>query len=99
MKHNVPIRKIDTFISEDGRRIDKCILHTTVDTDINTDEEIEFNNEEVLFVGYEPMDELIDSPYSEKERVKFPISGAKTIEDAFDKYIDIWLQVDKFLDK
>lgn len=97
MKHNVPIRKMETFVSEDGRKVDKLTLYNKIETDINTLEEIEFKEEDVLFIGYEPMDEVIEKPYSERERVKFPIKGVETIEDAFDKYIEIWQKVSKCL--
>ena len=100
MQLKVPIRKVETFVTDDGRKIEKLTFVKNVKTEINTQNAIEFNNTDVMFYGYSPLDENIDRPVSlDGNNIKFPITGVSTIEEAFDRYIQIWTKVSEILDK
>ena len=90
MIQQVPIRKVETFSAEDGRTIEKHTLVQTIETDLNTDETIEFNKTQEIYYGISPIE---NAPF------KFIIEGATSLEDAFVKFIDVFSQIHSQIQK
>jgi len=81
MKFQVPIRKIEVFTAEDGRSIERHTLQKTIETDLDTEEKLDFSTEQELYFGVSPL---------QNASFKFRIEGASSLEDAFEKYIAVW---------
>jgi hypothetical protein len=92
MKLEVPIRKVEVFTSEDGRKIETHTYVQTVDREVDTQEKIEFYpKDKVVYFGI--------SPNPNGPQVKFQIQDATSLNDAFEKYIPLWEQIAVELNK
>ena len=91
MKIKVPIRKVEVFISDDGRTIERVTYLQDIETDINTEKEIIFEKNNIRYFGISPVDEYLDKAIiTSSERIRFPIYDVNNLEEAFAKYIEIW---------
>lgn len=82
MEHQIPIRKVNIYQSEDGRKIErhKTILEEIVEID-DQNEIPDFNPNEVIYIGAASLSTDIGI-----QEIKFPIP-ANSIKDAFSKFV------------
>jgi len=81
----VPMRKLEVYQTDDGRRVEVFPIVGSVALDTDNDEEFAGQNfsDKTIFVGVVH----IPSPSGPQE-IKFEIPGVDTTEAAFDKYYD-----------
>ena len=89
MENQVPLRKMEVYQTDDGRRIeaytyvkDVELVKDSADTN-GVAETGNFSKEPFVFVGVVH----VGTPVGPKE-IKFEITDAKTVEEAFGKYYD-----------
>ena len=81
----VPMRKLEVYQTDDGRRIEVFIICGSVKLDVEDDEDTtdQTFSDKTIFVGVVH----IPSPTGPQE-IKFEIPGVNRIEVAFDKYYE-----------
>jgi hypothetical protein len=79
---NVPVRKVEVFQTDDGRKVE---VYTKISetASMKGSEKTEVSKENVIYAGVVH----VGTPIGPKE-IKFEIEGAKTLEEALNKYYD-----------
>ena len=88
MKMNVPIRRVEDYQSEDGRRVQVYTKVGEVETEFVDDEDVEehldISKEQVVYMG------VLQLQFATSSRdLPFLIPDATSIADAFNKFNDI----------
>ncbi len=87
MEKNVPIRRVEIYHADDGRRIEKYIRHSEVLTqyDDKMDEDaLQFSEDQITYLGILQIDDGLGT-----RELRFEISGADSEEAAFGKFNDV----------
>ena len=94
MKIEIPIRKVEIFQAEDGRKIEqhttKFVLKTETEEDIDKSE---INQDDIVYFGVAHL----ETPIGPQE-IKFPIE-AKNLKEAFINFVENLQEMVKELEK